>query len=330
MSSVQHSQRQPSDLASKGHLFGCNVSPVRSDRDRANFIRIALGLRAEMNENEGAVSGKMGELYISQAATIASVNFQNDFVETLNSKMNEISERERIRDQKIEDLAFELMETKATLRSVQKETRENTQELKSKNLVINGIPEKDSENTISTAVNFIRNIDPNFSAEKLENAYRLGLASGRGPRGILIKFKDPKVKQDIMKRKSILKANKECNKIFCNDDMSEDSRKLRQKLRIIAKHANSLGYNHTRVKGKGIWHEGRLYREKELTLLPDCLKLENIRTREIGPDIGFFGKESFLSNHHPARIVMNEHRFLSGLLLLQEYHLWTRKYWCRN
>lgn len=92
-----------------------------------------------MNENVGAVSGKMGELYISHAATIASVNFQNDVVETLNSKMNEMADREKIRDKKMMELAFELQETHATLRSVKKETRENTLELKSKNLVVNGI-----------------------------------------------------------------------------------------------------------------------------------------------------------------------------------------------
>lgn len=265
-----------------------------------------------MNESVGAVSGKMGELYISHAATIASVNFQNDLVETLNSKMNNLAERERARDNKIEELTFELLETKATLRNVQKETRENTQEIKSKNLVINGIAEQKDENVIQTAVKFIRNVDPHFSSEKIENAYRLGQNTGRGERGILIKFKDPKVKQDIMRKKSVLKAKKECNKIYCNDDMPEDVRKHRQKLRIIAKHANSLGYQYTRVKGNGIWHEGVLYRESELSLLPSYLKMENIRTREVGPGIGFFGKESFMSNHHPARIVMNEHRFLSS------------------
>lgn len=105
-----------------------------------------------MAENVGAVSGKLGELYISHAASIASINFQNDFVETLNSKMNELTERERMRDKKLEEMAFELQETKATLRNVQRETRENTLELKSKNLIINGISEKQDEVPISTAV----------------------------------------------------------------------------------------------------------------------------------------------------------------------------------
>lgn len=155
-------------------VFSSTISPIKPDRERANEIRKALGLRIEMNANVSAVSGKLGELYISHAATIASVNFQNDFVETLNSKLNEMKTRERIRDQKIDDMAFELQETKATLRQVQKETRENTVELKSKNLIINGITEKQDENPITTAVNFLKHIDPSFTKEKLENAYRVG------------------------------------------------------------------------------------------------------------------------------------------------------------
>lgn len=49
----------------KNQVFSSVVSPVGSDQDRANVIRKALGLRMEMNESVGAVSGKLGELYIS-------------------------------------------------------------------------------------------------------------------------------------------------------------------------------------------------------------------------------------------------------------------------
>lgn len=156
---------------------------------------------------------------------------------------------------------------------------------------------------------FLKNIDANFSADKLENAYRLGQPGRKGVRGMLVKFKDPSVKQKIMKKKSVLKANRECDKVYCNDDMPEDARKHRQKLRIIARYANSIGYQNTRVKGNGLWHEGKMYKENELTLLPTCLKMENIRTRDLGHGFGFFGKESFLSNHHPAKIRMGEQAF---------------------
>lgn len=69
--------------------------------------------------------------------------------------MNEIVDRERNRDKKMEELAFVLLETKATLRSVQKETRENSLELKSKNILINGITEKQDENPLTTATKFL-------------------------------------------------------------------------------------------------------------------------------------------------------------------------------
>lgn len=128
--------------------------------------------------------------------------------------MNEITEREKMRDKKMEDLAFELLETKATLRGVQKETRENTMEIKSKNFIINGMPETKDEVAISAVVKFLKNIDPNFTADKVENAYRLGQTSGKVPRGMLVKFKNAAVKQGLMKKKSILKKTK--NVINCS------------------------------------------------------------------------------------------------------------------
>lgn len=115
-----------------------------------------------------------------------------------------------------------------------------------------------------------------------------------------------------MKKKSVLKSSKEHSKVFCNEDLPEDRRKYRQVLRITAKYANSIGYTNTRVKGNSLWHEGKQYKENELTLLPDCLKMENICTRDVGRGIGFFSKYSFLSNHYPARFCMNEHRFLNS------------------
>lgn len=305
--SKEHPCQERRDL-----LFDPTISPIKPNCERANEIRKALGLRLEMNENVGAVSGKMGELYISHAATIASVNFQNDLVETLHGRINELKDRERIRDQKLEDMAFELQETRATLRVVQKETRENTLEIKSKNLIINGIVEKQDEVPITTAVNFLKHIDPSFTAAKIENAYRVGQQPKKGNRGMLIKFKDPVTKQDIMKRKSNLKSSREHNKVYCNEDLPSDTRKHRQNLRIIARRANELGYKNTRVKGNNLFHEGKIYKENELSLLPDELSLENIRTRDVGRGLGFFGRESYLSNHHPARFTMNEHRFLSS------------------
>lgn len=114
--------------------------------------------------------------------------------------MNEMADREKIREQKMEELAFELQETKASLRSEQKETRENTLELKSKNLVVNGNTEKQDENLFTTVTNFLRHIDPSFTVDKLENAYRIGVATGKKAQGLLIKFKSSEDKQKIMKK----------------------------------------------------------------------------------------------------------------------------------
>lgn len=94
-----------------------SISLARDNQEKVKVIRALFGLHDKMYENDGSMSGKLGELYILHAATIASVNFQNDFVETLNKKMDAMTER-KVRDSQLSELAFELQETKAVLRNV--------------------------------------------------------------------------------------------------------------------------------------------------------------------------------------------------------------------
>lgn len=64
-------------------------------------------------------------------------------------------------------------------------------EIKSKNLIINGIPEKADENCKTSVTNFLNNfIIPNFSENRIQNAYRLGEPAKKVVRGMLVELKD--------------------------------------------------------------------------------------------------------------------------------------------
>lgn len=99
-------------------------------------------------------------------------------------------------------------------------------------------------------------------------------------------------------------------KVFCNEDLSEERRVLRQEKREIVKFAVTNGFPDARVVGEKIVINGVTYQENELGLLPDKLKMENIRTRQIGSGIGFFSKHSYLSNFFLAKLVVNGQRFV--------------------
>lgn len=264
----------------------------------------------DLQANIGQVSKRLEDLYLSHSAMVGSVNFHGDFLDSINTRLNDAANREKLHEKKIEDLAFELQETKATLRQVNKKSTETVMELKSKNLVINGIPEKPDENCKTSVTNFLKNIVPNFSEKKLENAYRLSKPAKKLVRGMLVKFKDIDSKQEIMTKKSALKDRKDLNKVYCNNDLPDEHRKASQKMRLTAKYATSLGYKDVKAKGSKLVFEGRSYNEKELTLLPSNLRIENVVTRNVGLGVGFYGEHSYLSNQYPSRILMNGQRFL--------------------
>lgn len=267
-------------------------------------------LKSEFHENINQVSARLENLYLSHSAMVGSVNFHGDFLESINTRLQESVKREKTKDKQIEELKFELQETKATLRKVDTKTKENSLEIKSRNLVINGIAEKDGEVCKTSVTTFLQNIIPNFSADRIANAYRLGRPAKNIVRGMLVKFKEVEHKQEVMSKKSALKNKKELKKIFCNDDLPEECRKSRQKIRLTAKYATTLGYKDVKVKGNNLIFEGKSYNEKELTLLPGTLRIENVVTRSIGLGVGFYGEYSYLSNQYPSRIVMNGQRFL--------------------
>lgn len=293
-----------SDLDSKLSKLRSNLTP------RDDLEQLKSELKTEIHENISQVSTRLENLYLSHSAMVGSVNFHGDFLESINTRLQESVKREKTKDKQIEELRFELQETKAILRRVDAKTKENSLELKSKNLVINGIPEKDGEVYKKSVTTFLKNIIPDFSADRIANAYRLGKPAKNMVRGMLVKFKEVEHKQEVMSKKGALKNKKELNSIFCNDDLPDECRKLRQKMRLIARYATSLGYKDVKAKGNNLIFEGKSYNDKELTLLPKTLRIENVVTRSVGLGVGFYGEHSYLSNQSPSRIVMNSQRFI--------------------
>lgn len=276
------------------------------------LVNVSMKLR----QTSSTISQKMGEIFVSQTEAVDAINFQSCFIESVNTKISALNERDKEKQIQIDNLAQELRTTKDQLSKVNLQVDENTKEIKSCNMVINGITEKKDENCKEVALTFFRNLVTNYSIDKIRSAYRVGKESkdGEVSRALLVKFRDPEAKQEIMKRKGTLHKNKELGltRVFCNDDLPEDKRVKRQELREIVKYASSIGYKNTRVSGDKLFCEGKIYQEDELHLLPRDLCMENVRTRMIGGKLGFFSKYSYLSNFHPAQLVVNNRKFDSA------------------
>lgn len=263
----------------------------------------------KLRKATSTMSQKMGEIYVAQTETVDALNYQGCFIESVSNKLTDLEKRDREKDRKINHLSKELRSTKEELASENLKVDENTKELKSCNMIVNGIAENKCENCKKVAVKFFRNLVPTFQPDKILLAYRVGKdrTEGEVNRALFIKFRDPESKLEIMRRKSVLHKNKTLglSKVFCNNDLPEETRLKRQEMREIARYVNSIGYVNTRVSGDKLIFGGKTYLESELHLLPKELHMENIHTRKIGDKIAFLIKYSYLSNFFPTQVEVN-------------------------
>lgn len=189
-------------------------------------------------------------------------------------------------------------------------------DIRNKNMVINGLPEVNNEDCRISVVNFLKNIDPNTKLEQIVTAYRIG-QPGKGKnskfkRPIMVKFKDLEVKRGLMAKKNELRNEKDHQHVYCNDDLPENARLARQRVREIGKFAKNHGYDRVQVKGDKLILDDKVYKFTDLHLLPRDLHLDNIKTRPIGKGIGYESEFSYLSNLAPSTFIMNGVRFRSA------------------
>lgn len=213
------------------------LTKIKADLKRLKTI--TMKQREEIREGITAITNKLGEMFIAHAATATSANFYGDFMEELSSKLTDAELREVVRDKRIDGIVLTNQKTVAKVGTMEREVNENTQERKSGNLVLNGVPEKENEDCLVTATTYLTHIDPKFEKNLLLNAYRLGKKGGSASRyrTLLVKFKDVAVKEEIVKKKAVLKNKKELAKFHCNEDLPPAVRKVRQEMRQIARYA---------------------------------------------------------------------------------------------
>lgn len=299
------------DLSPKGETAKSNK--METDTTVKGAI---CGLRTILQKDVETISQKMGEIYVSQSENIDAVQFQSGFIETVSTKLIDMERRERERDRKIDDLSDELKATKEELTKVKIDVSDNKKVLRSNNMIINGFQEKTGEKCIEASVEFLKKLVPELCANHISTAYRIGKKGNDEEvnRAMFIKFKEPEMKTKIMQQKGKMYRDRSLGmrNVFCNDDLSEERRILRQEMREIAKFAIGNGYPDAKVVGEKLVINGITYLEDELELLPKALKMESIRTRAVGPGLGFYSKYSFLSNFYPAKLVINGQRFISS------------------
>lgn len=257
-----------------------------------------------------AVTAKIGQMCLSHGSVVSSLQFHTDYLESLSKKVANIELEGKQRDVRIDKGEQKSRQQGNKLILVERTVQDLSREAKSKNIVINGLNERKGENACKTAVKFLKHITSGVSASDIENAYRLG-TPGENKRPLLVKFKSIETKKNIIQKKASLKNVKGLKKVFCNEDLSEGDRQVRQNLREIGRYAMKLGYENVKVSGNKIQINDKVYHERDLALLPKELHLANIKTRIIKGMLCFEGSASYLSSSFPASIKVNDNHFSS-------------------
>lgn len=294
-------------------------STLKADlaKDLSDMKKSMELMKEEFRDSINAMTKKIGEVIITQNATTQATNFQADFLEEVNEKCIDQQLQQINTERKLEVMSQAIVGNESNIQSARQEIRQVSQDVKDRNLVLNGIPESSDEVAIDVCLKFLKNIDPSLKQTEIETAYRMGKMGKKenkksSHRILLVKFKVGERKQEVMRKKAALKNKKQLGKVFCNDDLPEATRKVIQDMRDIASYAIKVGYTDAKVSGSKLFVNGKTYYENDLVTLPDKLKLENVKTRATGEGIGFQSRHSYLSNFFPCHIRINGKLFTSS------------------
>ena len=191
--------------------------------------------------------------------------------------------------------------------------------------MIDGVPDKEGEVTTSVIDNLCKDLQINLNAGACTAIFRRGKqqvsdneegrrAIGQArPRPIVAVFSSPNDKSLIFKNLKKLKDNDTWQKIYFNDDLTEEQANEQRDLRALAAYAKAKGFN-ANVKAGALWFEGRKYRYEEMHHLPEGITLLNAKNLHILDDkaIVFQSPHSPLSNLHPCNITYKGEAFLSA------------------
>lgn len=150
----------------------------------------------------------------------------------------------------------------------------------------------------------LSNIHDTILFDDIDVTYRIGRKKGPNPRPILVKFVRESLRNEISKKRRLLRGSDETHGTFINEDLPQKISQQRADLRSIvanAKQKNVVAQSF----GDRITVDNVPYTYKDISSLPPGLKLEDAKTILTPKGLAFQGPHSFLSNFFRATVKFN-------------------------
>lgn len=161
--------------------------------------------------------------------------------------------------------------------------------------------------TLGVALSVLQSIQETLTYEDIDVAYQVG-HKGSGTRPILIKFAREHIRNEVNRKRILLKDSDETKTTFLNEDLPSKINQQRAELRCIVDHARSKNVN-AKSMGNRISVNNKIYSYADIDRLPQGLRLSDVKAIDTPKGIAFQSQYTFLSNLFPAAIKYNGIQF---------------------
>lgn len=247
----------------------------------------------------------------------ASIKNLVDLNLTLFAKIEALEIESRSIDQQIRPILDRLASTESELGFMKRENQSMKMKLasavdatRSLYLRIEGMPENSNQNLLLTTANTLSLTGVQSSVNDIDHVYRVGKYKANGARPTIVKLMKEGLRNLILYNRATVNANKTSGFIWINDDVSDETRRLRKTVRDVAALAKIKGHDNIKIHGDGLIVDDTKYRHADLDLLPPSIAVDKAKSRESEDDIYFQGEYSPFSNFYPSKLTDDE----SGLI----------------
>ena len=259
-----------------------------------------LAMLETMNNNLAAQAVSLQKLHETCTATQNSLQFsqsdildlqkKHELLEKENKSLHErillLEKKDRDKDRRLNDIAQQIAELDNSLRK--------------HNILIEGVPQTQGENTLNIAMDVLTLICPNITPTNIDVVYRVGNPNVSN-RPILLNFTTRSLKEQVMSNKINLRGSQNMKNVWINEDFNQTIRKQKSEARNVVNLARRKGQT-IQQKGTGVVLNGIYYPHKEMSRLPDDLQISNTKTKVVNNCTAFCTQHSPLSNMAPCKI----------------------------
>ena len=292
-----------------------NSPTMTSEKDKVSDDDVNLKKYLD-DENIPEAMRKMAE-YLSTSLNTEIGKLRTEFrsvTDELTAYRLSVETFEKSMDRKVTVMKSIINDQANEITLLKKKVNDQEAYSRRRNVILSGLPEDEEENLSEWFVQFVKDKLKITDTIELETIHRMGRydnREGSRARDIIMVFKKYQDKIKVMSNRKELGKRKdehgvpiEGPKLYLNDHYTADVIEKRRQLLPIAKEARDQDCLAT-VNGEILIIDGERYDVNTLDELPESLIPISQSQRETDTQIAFFRKYSKLSNHHPARFMIN-------------------------